>query len=41
MPKTGNNISKMKERDQLRLLYSYMHVLDGGFYDYIKQKYNV
>ena len=40
MAKPGN-INKLKHKDQLRLLYSYMHMLDGGFYDYIKHKYKV
>ena len=34
-------INRMKEKDKIRLLYSYMHMLDGGFYDYIKIKYKV
>ena len=32
-------INKQRKKDKLRLLYSYMHMLDGGFYDYIQKSY--
>lgn len=34
-------LKNKRKKDKLRLLYSYMHMLDGGFYDYIQKYYPI